>query len=116
MLRCRPPFPLLRTYGGPGQCRKYGDKITQTSVTNAVDLSFLMVNVSHCLLRDYRHNYPEAGVLDLKTFVRSRRYVAEVSKSVAEKPDVILIQHALDKVVPQSALFIRQNRALEVNN
>lgn len=52
--------------------------------TNAFNLSFLMVNVSHRLLRDLRCHQPEAGVLDLKTFFRSRRYVIEVIKTLAE--------------------------------
>lgn len=72
--------------------------VTQTPVTNAVNLSFLMVNVSQRLLRDFRLNQPDAGVLDLKTFFRSRRYVAEIIKSLAEKPDAILFQLLFDKV------------------
>ena len=82
--------------------------VNQTPVTNAVNLSFLMVNLSHCLLRDFRHNHPEAGALDLKTFFRGRRYVAEVIKSLAEKPDAILIQHVFDKVARIGAIHQAQ--------
>jgi putative transposase len=78
--------------------------VTQTPVTNAVNLSFLMVNVSQRLLRDFRLNQPDAGVLDLKTFFRSRRYVAEIIKSLAEKPDAILIQHLFGKVARLGAI------------
>ena len=78
--------------------------VTQTPVTNAVNLSFFMVNVSQRLLRDFRLNQPEAGVLDLKTFFRSRRYVTEIIKSLAEKPDAILIQLLFDKVAKLGAI------------
>lgn len=78
--------------------------VNQTPVTNAVNLSFLMVNVSQRLLRDFRLNQPEAGVLDLKTYFRSRRYVVEIIKSFAEKPDPILIQLLCNKVARLGAI------------
>lgn len=78
--------------------------IKETQVTNAFNLSFFMVNVSHRLLRDLRCHQPEAGVLDLKTYYRSRRYVAEVIKTLAEKSDAILIQEVFDKVARLGAI------------
>jgi len=78
--------------------------IKQTQVTNAFNLSFFMVNVAHRLLRDLRCHQPEAGVLDLKTFFRSHRYVTEVIKTLAETPDAILIQHVFDKVARLGAI------------
>lgn len=78
--------------------------IRETQVTNAINLSFFMVNVSHRLLRDFRCNQPDAGVLDLKTFFRSRRYVTEVIKTLGEKPDAILIQDVFDKIAKLGAI------------
>lgn len=72
--------------------------VQETQVTNAFNLSFFMVNVSHRLLRDLRCHQPEAGVLDLKTFFRSRRYVIEVIKTLDQKPYAVSIQNAFDKV------------------
>ena len=82
--------------------------VNSTPVTNAVNLSFLMVNISQRLLRDFRLNQPDAGVLDLKTYFRSRRYVAEIIKSLAEKPDPILIQRLFDKVARLGAIHQAQ--------
>jgi len=78
--------------------------VKETQVTNAFNLSFFMVNVSHRLLRDLRCHQPDAGVLDLKTFFRSRRYVTEVIKTLDQKPDAILIQEAFDKVAKLGAI------------
>ena len=78
--------------------------IRETQVTNAFNLSFFMVNVSHRLLRDLRCHQPEAGVLDLKTFFRSRRYVIEVIKTLDREPQAVLIQAAFDKVAQLGAI------------
>lgn len=78
--------------------------VQETQVTNAFNLSFFMVNVSHRLLRDLRCHQPEAGVLDLKTFFRSRRYVIEVIKTLDRKPYAISIQDAFDKVAKLGAI------------
>ncbi len=78
--------------------------VQETQVTNAFNLSFFMVNVSHRLLRDLRCHQPEAGVLDLKTFFRSRRYVIEVIKTLDREPQAVLIQGAFDKVAQLGAI------------
>jgi len=58
----------------------------QTPVTNAVNLAFFMVNLSHLLLRQLRQEDPEAGILDLKTFFRGRRYAIETLNLLPEPP------------------------------
>jgi putative transposase len=78
--------------------------VQESQVTNAFNLSFFMVNVSHRLLRDLRCHQPEAGVLDLKTFFRSRRYVIEVIKTLDREPQAVLIQGAFDKVAQLGAI------------
>ncbi len=40
--------------------------LSQTAVTNAVNLAFFMVNLSHHLLADFRLLNPDSGILDLK--------------------------------------------------
>jgi putative transposase len=78
--------------------------VEKTQVTNAINLSFFMVNISRRLLRDFRCHQPEANVLDLKTFFLSRRYVTEVIKILGEKPDTILIQDVFDKIAKLGAI------------
>lgn len=48
-------------------------------VTNAVNLAFLMVNLSAVLLKPYRHDQPDFSVLDLKAQFRARRYLDETA-------------------------------------
>jgi putative transposase len=40
--------------------------LSQTAVTNAANLAFFMVNLSHHLLSRFRQNNPDSGVIDLK--------------------------------------------------
>lgn len=78
--------------------------VQETQVTNAFNLSFFMVNVSHRLLRDLRCYQPDAGVLDLKTFFRSRRYVSEVIKTLDLDPQAVSIQEVFAKVAMLGAI------------
>ena len=59
---------------------------TETAVTNAVNLSFFMVNLSHRLLRDCRPDNSEFSLLDLKACFRGYKYVEEVWKLLPQKP------------------------------
>ena len=50
--------------------------ISQTAVTNAVNLAFFMVNLSRRLLRDFRgDHHPQFSLLDLKAFYRAFKYI-----------------------------------------
>jgi putative transposase len=40
--------------------------LSQTAVTNAANLAFFMVNLSHHLLSDFRQHNPDSGIIDLK--------------------------------------------------
>ena len=51
--------------------------VTETGVTNAANLSLLMVSLSAVLLRDARASEPQCSVLDLKASFRGSRYAAE---------------------------------------
>jgi putative transposase len=60
--------------------------IKQTPLTTAVNLSFIMVNFSYYLLHQLRQDDPDAGILDLKAFFRSRRYAFETLNLLPEPP------------------------------
>ena len=81
---------------------------TETAVTNAVNLSFFMVNLSSRLLRDCRQDNSEFGMLDLKACFHGYRYVEEVVKLLPQKPDPILLAHLFTKVVNLGAVHPRQ--------
>jgi putative transposase len=72
--------------------------VTQTTVTNAANLSLFMVNLAALLLRDFRRLNPQFGVLDLKAHFRGRKYVSETIKLLPEKPDPILFAQVFDTV------------------
>jgi putative transposase len=61
--------------------------VEQTPVTNAANLSLLMVDLSQLLLDRYRPDDPAFSVLDLKAHYRGYRYVAETIKLLPQKPD-----------------------------
>lgn len=64
---------------------------SQQTVTNAVNLAFLMVNLSQAMLKPYRVQDPEFSVLDLKAQFRARRYLSETIKMLPETPEPHLI-------------------------
>ena len=70
----------------------------QTAVTNAVNLSFFMVNLSHYLLAHFRRENPGSGIIDLKAYCRGFRYVREMLKMLPHKPDPILLAQIFAKL------------------
>jgi putative transposase len=85
--------------------------VKETPVTNAVNLSLFMVNLSYYLLRQMRQDDPDAGILDLKTFFRGRRYAIETLNLLPEPPSsfissqIVRIVAALGSIHRQSAAF-----------
>ncbi len=69
--------------------------IKQTSVNNAANLAFLMVNVSHVLMPQMReiNDNPDLHLRDLKAHFTGLKYVHETLKLLPEKPDPIFYQH-----------------------
>lgn len=65
--------------------------VSETAVTNAVNLAFLMVNLSHVLLKPDRQHDPNFSVIDLKAHFRARRYLDETIKMLPEMPQPDLI-------------------------
>ena len=72
--------------------------IKKTPVTNAVNLAFFMVNISHVLIAEDRKYNPSFGVQDLKAYFRAGKYLDETLKLIPEKPDLILIQQMFTQI------------------
>lgn len=83
--------------------------VKETSVANAVGLSFFMVNLSTYLLDDLRTSYPGAGVNDLKSYCRAQHYIAEIMKLVPEIPDTITCSDLVEHVCRRMFIHPRQN-------
>lgn len=72
--------------------------IKPTTVTNAASLAFFMVNLSHCLLKMFRLNHPQASILDLKAYARGHRYAAEIINLLPQKPKPGFWAQALNRL------------------
>jgi putative transposase len=72
--------------------------LSQTAVTNAANLAFFMVNLSHHLLADFRQDNPGSGIIDLKAYYRGFRYVREILKMLPEMPEPILLTQIFAKL------------------
>ena len=82
--------------------------VNERPVYNSANLALFMVNVSQCLMRPMRVQWPELSVNDLKTWFRSRKYVVETLKFLPEMPEAIFI----DQVIAQVAQLGRINPAV----
>lgn len=69
---------------------------TEKGVENAVNLSFMMVNLSAKMLQNGGQKYE--GILDLKTHYRGIKYALEAIKIVQEKADTILMKEAIAEI------------------
>jgi putative transposase len=74
--------------------------VKEVPLTNALNLSLFMVNVSQVLLAEFRKSNPESSVLDLKAYCRAARYFEEMIKMLPEKPEPILSQQVFGKIFP----------------
>ena len=86
--------------------------IKETPITNAVCLSFFMVNLSHVLLQQLRQTEADAGVLDLKGFFRGRRYAIETLNLLPEPPSSF-ISDQIVRIVTALGSIHRQSAALK---
>ncbi len=78
--------------------------IKEVPLTNALNLSLFMVNVSQVLLAEFRKSNPESSVLDLKAYCRAARYFEEMIKMLPQKPEPILIEQVFGKIVSFSSI------------
>lgn len=65
--------------------------IAPQAVTNAINISFLMTNLSHVMLQPYREHQPLFSIIDLKAQFRAQRYLTETIKMLPETPEPDLI-------------------------
>jgi hypothetical protein len=85
--------------------------VNPVAVTNASNLSLFMVNLSYCLLGDFRQTDPDSSILDLKAYFRGQRYVHETIKLLVEKPEPILLERitnivaSLGRIHPLQSVF-----------
>ena len=96
----------------------------QTPVTNAANLAFFMVNLSHCLLREFRQGQPQVGqlqvgqpqvgqasVLDLKAYWRGRCYAQATLKLLPQPPTPVLMEQIIQQIACYGAIHT-QSRPL----
>ena len=60
--------------------------------------AFLIVNLSHHLLADFRHHNLDSSIIDLKAYYRGFRYVREMLKMLPEMPEPILLTQIFAKL------------------
>ena len=65
--------------------------VKEVPLTNALNLSLFMVNLSQALLREFRQTNPESGILDMKAYFRAAIYLEETIKMLPKKPEPILL-------------------------
>ena len=66
--------------------------IKEVPVTDAINLSLFMVNLSQVLLCQFRQTHPDSGILDLKAYFRAAKYFEETIKMLPRKPEPFLLE------------------------
>jgi hypothetical protein len=74
--------------------------IKELPLTNALNLSLFMVNLSQALLREFQQTNPSSGIIDLKAYFRAAKYFQEMIKMLPEKPEKILFEQVFGQLVP----------------
>ncbi|HEX3050384.1 MAG TPA: transposase [Aggregatilineaceae bacterium] len=82
--------------------------VKPVAVTNAVNLAFLMVNLSAVMLKPYRHDYPDFSVLDLKAQFCARRYLDETIKMLPDPPSNDLVSRIWRCLTALGGIRVRQ--------
>jgi len=72
--------------------------VNEVPLTNALNLSMFMTNLSQVLLREFRETHPQSGILDLKSYFRAAKYFEETIKMLPQKPDPILLDRIFSQV------------------
>lgn len=82
--------------------------VKPVAVTNAVNLAFLMVNLSAVMLKSYRDHQPDFSVLDLKAQFRARRYLDETIKMLPDPPGDDLVSRIWRRLTALSGIRVCQ--------
>jgi putative transposase len=93
-------FQIEFNFRDAKQCWDLEDfmNIKEVSVTNAINLSLFMVNLSQALLRQFRQTHPDSRILDLKAYFRAARYFEEAIKMLPKKPEPFLLEQIFGQV------------------
>ena len=78
--------------------------IKKVPLTNALNLSLFMVNLSQVLLREFQQTNPESGILDLKAYFRAAKYFEETIKMLPQKPEPILFEQIFGRLASLGAI------------
>ena len=78
--------------------------IKEVQLTNALNLSLFMTNLSQVLLREFRNTNPESGILDLKAYYRAAKYFEETIKMLPQKPEPILFEQIFGHLTAFSSI------------
>jgi putative transposase len=81
--------------------------VKAVAVTNAVNLAFLMVNLSAVMLKPYRDHQPDFSVLDLKAQFRARRYLDETIKMLPDPPGDDLVSRIWRRLTALGGIRVR---------
>jgi len=81
--------------------------VKSVAVTNAVNLAFLMVNLSAVMLKPYRYAHPDFSVLDLKAQFRARRYLDETIKMLPDPPGDDLVSRIWRRLTAFGGIRVR---------
>ena len=78
--------------------------VKELPLTNALNLSLFMVNLSQVLLREFQHTNPKSGIIDLKAYFRAAKYLEETLKMLPQKPKPILFEQVFGRLATFSAI------------
>jgi len=78
--------------------------VKETAVTNAINLSFFMVNFNDALIEPFQQKNPDYSILDLKSHYRGCRYASETLKMLPQKPDAILLAEIFQQIARLGAI------------
>ncbi len=85
--------------------------VSEIAVKNSVGLAFFMGNLSGHLLGSLREQFPEAGIADLKSYYRGRRYVVEVLKYLPDFAEAIVCSQVMEQVARLGCIHSSQKHA-----
>lgn len=86
--------------------------IKEAQLTNALNLSLFMTNLSQVLLREFRDTNPESGVLDLKAYYRAAKYFEETIKMLPQKPEPILFEKIFGRLASFASVHEAKSQLL----
>ncbi len=72
--------------------------VKDVPLTNALNLSLFMVNLSQVLLREFHQTHPDSGILELKAYFGAAKYFEETIKLLPKKPESILLEQIFGQV------------------